>query len=400
MESVAASVRLIFSEKKYADKVIESNLKYYKKWGSRDRRFYAESVYEMVRWWRFLWWLKGDAPLDDLTSLKELWAYWWIWKHGEIPDLFREKFQAQGVGDKIQAALKQEPPPAIRHSIPDWLYERGVEELGEEKWLQTLPYLNKQALVYLRKNSLKVTSALDLISALKDEEVLLDKVALEGADDTFALKERKNVFSTETFKKGFFEVQDLSSQLIAPLLDVAPGMRVIDACAGAGGKSLHLAALMKNKGKLIAMDIHEWKLKELRKRAARNGVDIIEVKVIEGQKTLKRLSESADRLLLDVPCTGIGVLRRNPDAKWKLTPEELSRLNVLQKEIINSYSRLLKPGGKMVYSTCSILPSENQEVVKDFLSKQPQFTLLKEKIILPQDFNSDGFYAALLERKS
>lgn len=379
--------------------MIESNLKYHKKWGSRDRRFYAESVYEVVRWWRYLWWLKGQSPHDELKSLKELWAVWWLWKNKEVPELFKTEFVDQGLSDKIMEKIKKDKSTiAVRHSFPDWLYNKGLEELGDQ-WNKTLPYLNKQALVYLRLNTLK-TNAQDLVSHLKDEGIEVEKASVSNLVEGFFLKERKNVFSTEAFKKGYFEVQDLSSQVIAPLLDVSPGMRVIDACAGAGGKSLHLASIMKNKGKILALDIHEWKLKELRRRATRNGIDIIEVKLIEGQKTLKRLYESADRLLLDVPCSGVGVLRRNPDAKWKLSIEELQRLNTLQKEILSSYSRLLKPGGKMVYSTCSIFPSENQEQVKEFLSKNTDFSLIDEKTILPQDFNSDGFYAAIIQRKN
>ena len=152
---------------------------------------------------------------------------------------------------------------------------------------------------------------------------------------------------------------------MAPLLDAKPGERVIDACAGGGGKTLHLAALMKNKGKIIAMDITERKLQSLRERCSRNGVDIAETRVIESMKTIKRLEKSADRVLLDVPCTGLGVLRRNPDKKWKISPEEITRLNALQKEILENYSQMVKIGGRLVYATCSCLPSENEKQVAD-----------------------------------
>jgi 16S rRNA (cytosine967-C5)-methyltransferase len=242
------------------------------------------------------------------------------------------------------------------------------------------------------------TTAAKLIESLESEGVSASVVSPEHPD-TVVLAERKNVFVTKAFHQGMFEVQDWSSQHVAPFLEPAPGMRVVDACAGAGGKSLHLAALMKNKGKIIAMDIHEWKLKELRTRASRDGVDIIEVKVIEGQKSIKRLAETADRLLLDVPCSGVGVLRRNPDSKWKLSAEELQRLNDLQQEILHSYSRIVKPGGQMVYSTCSIFPSENEKQVQRFLENNKDFTLVKQKLFLPQENDWDGFYAALMVRK-
>jgi 16S rRNA (cytosine967-C5)-methyltransferase len=174
---------------------------------------------------------------------------------------------------------------------------------------------------------------------------------------------------------------------------------VIDACAGAGGKTLHLATLMKNKGRIIALDVHGYKLKELRKRATRNGVDNIEERVIEGSQTIKRYTASADRVLLDVPCSGTGVLRRNPDAKWKLSDAEIERLIALQAEILRSHSRMVKPGGKLVYATCSILPSENEKQIKSFLAEHgSEWTLENQIHLRPDKQGFDGFYAARLIR--
>ena len=178
-------------------------------------------------------------------------------------------------------------------------------------------------------------------------------------------------------------------------------MRVIDACAGAGGKSLHLAALMQNKGKVLSMDVEEWKLQQTKLRARRDGVSIIERKVIEGSKTIKRLKESADRLLLDVPCSGLGVLRRNPDTKWKLSLDSIAKVQETQQEIIQSYSSMLKKGGQMVYATCSILPSENQKQVEKFLASEAgkDFELIEDQKVLAQESGFDGFYIARLLKK-
>ncbi|MEY4616106.1 MAG: hypothetical protein RJB66_1066 [Pseudomonadota bacterium] len=392
VEAIAKALKDIFESGRHADKVIEYYLKNQRKWGSRDRRFFAEAVYEIVRWWRYLWWLRGMEPELELSSLKTLWAFWWAWKKGEAPEGFASKVDLAVLKNK----LNQDPEPEVMYSIPDWLQRRGTAELGDA-WTEALPWLNRPARVYLRTNTLK-TKPDALIKLLGEEEILAEPVT-NDVPETLVLKERKNVFVTKAFHGGLFEVQDWASQHVAPLLGVEPGMRVVDACAGAGGKSLHLAALMKNKGKIIALDIHEWKLKELRNRASRNGIDIIEVKVIEGQKTIKRLAETADRLLLDVPCSGVGVLRRNPDSKWKLSEEELKRLNELQAEILTSYSRILKPGGKMVYSTCSIFPSENEKQVEKFLSENKDFHLIKQTTFLPQDNDWDGFFGALIERR-
>ena len=214
------------------------------------------------------------------------------------------------------------------------------------------------------------------------------------------LIERANVFKTEAFKKGWFEVQDASSQLVAAYLDVKPGMKVVDACAGAGGKTLHLSALMENKGALIAMDIYESKLKKLKIRARRNGAHNIDMRVIDSTKPIKKLKEKADRLLIDAPCSGLGVLRRNPDSKWKLEPEFLDKIRGTQQHILQEYSKMLKPGGKMVYATCSVLPSENQAQIETFLvSKAGQnFNFIKDKSILAHQSGYDGFYMALLKK--
>ena len=202
------------------------------------------------------------------------------------------------------------------------------------------------------------------------------------------------------FKEGFFEVQDSASQMVADFLQVKPGMRVIDACAGTGGKSLHLAALMQNKGRLIALDNKTFKLEELKKRARRAGVSIIETKEIESTKTTKRLVSTADRLLLDLPCSGLGVLRRNPDAKWKLQPQEITNLIAQQREIMERFAPTVKPGGKMVYATCSILPMEGEDQIKWFVEKHAEHWILEgEKRYAPTQFDADGFYMALLTRK-
>jgi 16S rRNA (cytosine967-C5)-methyltransferase len=221
---------------------------------------------------------------------------------------------------------------------------------------------------------------------------------LEDFPDAIVLAERQNIFTSPAFKGGFFEVQDAGSQVISTFLRIAPGLRVIDACAGAGGKTLHLASLMRNKGRIVAMDTEQWKLDELQKRARRAGVSNIETRLIESGKTIKRLAGSADRLLLDVPCSGLGVLKRNPDAKWKLSVAFIEKIKELQQHILNDYCDMLKVGGLMVYSTCSILPSENELQVQQFLAaKNGAFQLLEEKHILPSQ-GFDGFYMALMER--
>jgi 16S rRNA (cytosine967-C5)-methyltransferase len=339
-----------------------------------------------------LWWLSGESESStELSALKSLWAVWWFWQKDEVqtehlkinPNFIKERLEAN-------------PPRAIRQSIPDWLDQKGSEELAE-RWPNILQALNEKAPVFLRVNTLK-TNAENLQKSLLAEQVESELISAE----MLKLKERKNVFITKAFKDGFFELQDWSSQQVGHFLRVEPGMRVIDACAGAGGKSLHLAALMKNKGRIISLDIHEWKLNELRLRARRDQIDIIEAKVIEGQKTIKRLEASADRLLLDVPCSGSGVIRRNPDSKWKLSLAELENLRSLQAEILASYGKMLKASGIMVYSTCSVFPSENELQIENFLKSSvgQNWELIEQKRIDPDSVNAgDGFFMAALKKK-
>jgi 16S rRNA (cytosine967-C5)-methyltransferase len=255
--------------------------------------------------------------------------------------------------------------------------------------------LNKTAKVILRCNIEKISRE-DLQITLNAEGIQTRRLDESLFPEALELVERANVFRTKAFEQGFFEVQDASSQRVAQMLDPQPGERIIDACAGAGGKSLHLAARMKNKGKIISMDIFERKLLELKKRARRSGTSLIEPRWIENTKTIKRLESSADALLLDVPCSGLGVLKRNPDSKWKMSAEKIQNLRQTQQEILQNYTRMVKPGGRCVYATCSVLPSENQQQVEVFLKNNPSWKQVREEIILPQTHGYDGFYITLL----
>jgi 16S rRNA (cytosine967-C5)-methyltransferase len=392
--AVVNALQDIFWDGRYADKTIEYIFKHNKKWGARDRAFIANSVYEMVRWWRLLWFIKGEEPVNDEKKLWNLFAIWYTAEGNEIPD-----WHELGTVNLNLIKSRWEKAQKLRdiiHSYPKWLDTLAAQELGDKVWEKEAAALNKHASLVLRCNTLKIS--VDELKKYFDENNIKYE-QLYDYPEAFILENRINIFRLDAFKNGWIEIQDASSQLVAPFLDVKPGMRVIDACAGAGGKTLHIAALMKNKGKIIALDTEEWKLKELRKRASRNNIDIIETKIIDSNKVIKRHKETADRLLLDVPCSGLGVLKRNPDAKWKLSPEFIEDVKKKQQEIISNYSEMLKPGGKMVYATCSILPSENQLQVKAFLKDNTNFSLLEEKIILPSISGFDGFYMALIEKK-
>ena len=390
------SLNSIFNEGEYADKVVARALKKDKRWGSSDRKFVAETIYEIVRWKRLYAEIAEVKEPYDRDNLWRMFSVWAVLRGYPIPD-WR---QLEGTPErKIKGRFDElSKIRTFRESIPDWMDELGVKELGEKIWSIEIAAQNQPAKVILRVNTLK-TSREKLHSMLMDLDI--ETTFLKEQPDALVLKERANVFMTDAFKDGLFEVQDANSQLVAPFLDVHPGMRVVDTCAGAGGKTLHLASLMQNKGQLIAMDLYESKLKQLKLRAKRNGAFNIEYRIIESTKVIKKLQEKADRVLIDAPCSGLGVLKRNPDAKWKLQPEFIDNIKKVQAEVLVSYSRIVKPGGKLVYATCSILPSENEDQVKNFLKNTEmgkKFKFQKECKILASKSGFDGFYMALLER--
>ncbi|MBU2945996.1 RsmB/NOP family class I SAM-dependent RNA methyltransferase [Zobellia uliginosa] len=394
--AVIDALNLIFNEGEYADKVVQKVLKYDKRWGSRDRGFIAETTYEMVRYKRLYTEIADVKAPFSRPDLFRMWAVWAVLKGIKLPDWKQieptPERRIKGRFDELSNIRK------YRESLPDWIDEICLKALGEKLWNAESAALNVQAEVILRTNTLK-TNKETLRKALLDEGIVVEPI--KGYASALRLPERANVFVTESFKKGFFEVQDASSQLVSEYLDVKPGQRVVDTCAGAGGKSLHLAALMENKGQLISMDIYGSKLKELKRRARRNNAHNIETREIESTKVFKKLYGSADRVLIDAPCTGLGVLRRNPDSKWKMQPEFLEKITKTQHDIIRSYSKIVKPGGKMVYATCSILPQENNDQVVSFLASEEgkDFSLVKENKIYASKSGFDGFYMALLERK-
>lgn len=396
IKAIFAALKDIFEKEEYADKAIEKIMRANKYWGVRERSFVSDVTYDLVRNWRLLFVSSGleeGAKLSD-KNLWNIFGTYLVFDGYPLPNsnYFKGLNEKKIIGqlEKFQKVRK------IRESIPDWLDVLGEKELKKD-WDKIIRALNQKPSTVLRANTLK-TSPKELQKILEEENIT-DASLINWSPDAVELKFQRNVFRTEAFHKGLFEVQDASSQMVSEFLNVLPGMRVVDACAGAGGKTLHLASLMKNKGRIIALDVKEKKLVELKKRAARADVRIVETRAIDSSKVIKRLKDSADRLLLDVPCSGLGVLRRNPDSKWKLNLEEIERVKTIQREVLSNFSDITKVGGKMVYATCSILPSEGEEQIKWFLSTVgDKWNLLGEKRYSPEIHYADGFYMALLER--
>lgn len=392
IQATAHILEMVFADNKKADKAIEIIFSTQKKYGKNDRAFIAESSYEIIRYWKLWHFLLNRKPRFNKFGLWEVFGVYWLAKGNTLPNW--SEFNALSKIPLAERLEEAKQYPAIYLSYGDELFAKAEEQLGE-KWLPIAEAMNIPAQLILRVNTLK-NSKEELIEKLKLDGI--DVFENEHAQNALICKQRSNVFQSNLFKEGRFEVQDAGSQLIAEFCGAKSGDFVIDACAGAGGKSLYLAAEMENKGRITAMDVEAYKLQELKRRASRAGVHNIHTELIEGQKSIKKHIGKADIVLLDVPCSGSGVLKRNPDAKYKITNSYINELTIKQKFILEQYHTMVKKGGKLIYATCSILPEENQYQILDFLNKHKEYRLIEDKSIHPNDLGFDGFYMAKLEK--
>ncbi|MBK1882213.1 RNA methyltransferase [Luteolibacter pohnpeiensis] len=381
-EAAAEIAKSVFREHRVLDHELAAAFDANPRWGKRDRSFIAETVFEVVRWRRVLGFLVDSEETTALCAAQ------WVRMGYDLPDWWN--YNGASVDEiRSREAEIAGQPRAIRESIPDWLDELGVVELGDA-WDAEIAALNQRAPVYLRVNTLCATRD-QAISWLAENHVTASEVP--GLPDALVLPAGK-VLPKPLRLDGRIEIQDAGSQMISPLVDPQPGERIIDACSGAGGKSLHLAALMQNEGRVFGMDVDQKKLSELERRAKRARASCLKTKLIV-ETMAEDFAGVADRLLIDSPCSGLGTLKRQPDLKWRLKPAQLDRVRAIQQELLENYTAMLKPGGRLVYATCSILPSENRQQV-DRLIASGGFSLIKEKPVSPHQTGFDGFYAAAL----
>jgi 16S rRNA (cytosine967-C5)-methyltransferase len=307
---------------------------------------------------------------------------------------------------------------AAETSLPRWLAALWAEQLGPGETRALAAALNQRAPLTVRANLLRVTRD-ELRAALEREGARVETTRWSPHALTFT--GRTNVFALHAFKAGLFEVQDEGSQLIAEACGVRPGHLAVDACAGAGGKALALAGEMRNRGKIVACDRDGRRLDEFRQRARRDGVHNWEARSVpegpSGEARLDELRGQADVVLVDAPCSGLGALRRNPDARWRLDRAEVDSFPARQREILRRYAALVRPGGRLVYATCSINRGENEEVRAAFLAEHPQFVPIPpsellgaeraaalgagpdDVQLLPHRHGTDGFYIAGMQRR-
>ncbi|MFA7096435.1 MAG: RsmB/NOP family class I SAM-dependent RNA methyltransferase [Gammaproteobacteria bacterium] len=401
-----------------ADRQMESYFRAHPKLGVRNRWFVAETVYGCLRRLRFLEYLVNveSAPAEALIAAYLLVVQGWdadaLERAGYRPAQGRAELEARTLEARLRSLDGDALPLDVQTDLPPWLLERLVAQLGEAETRALAAALNQSAPLDLRVNPLKA-----------DRETVMRRLAEEGFPVTptpysplgLRRSERVPLFKTKAFQDGLLEVQDEGSQLLALLLEPKRREIIVDFCAGGGGKTLHLGALMANTGTIHAFDISAGRLENLKPRLQRAGLDNVRTLVIEHERDPRvlRLRGKADRVLVDAPCSGTGTLRRNPDLKWRAP--DLERITTAQHTILAAAAELVRPGGRLVYATCSLLREENEDIVDGFVAAHSEYRIVPVREVLarrrvpladvdeflrlyPHRHGTDGFFAAVLER--
>ena len=382
-------------EKNSAANVIKKLLKSNPGWGSRDRRNIAKAFYDIIRQKRFFHTLSGSE--NEALNLWNLLGGWMVLNDFPLPECV--EFNDLNIKEIKSKAPILAQDRKYKYSIPDWLDQIAVEAFGVEVWEKEIASLNTPSNMVVRVNTL-VTSVLKLKDILQKKYNIITRT-VPNSPHALVFKKNQLLQSIREYREGWFEVQDVNSQKISPWLKPESGKYYIDACAGSGGKSLHLADMTKDSAKIMALDIYPAKLDELRKRCYRNNIESVQTRNVDDEEILKTIEPNADGVLIDAPCSGLGVLKRNPDAKWNITPERLKAILETQERILQTYAPMVKNGGYLVYATCSILPHENKLQVDQFLNSQlgSQFEFEKEHTYFSHLTGFDGFYCARLIKK-
>jgi 16S rRNA (cytosine967-C5)-methyltransferase len=388
--------------------------------GNKERAFIAESVYGVIRRLRYLSAITANA-VDDPDDARKLILAWLLRVQGrslrDLDSILNEQQKEWAIS--IKAKSTEDLPIAVQADVRDWLWEKLVKQYGEGQALTICRSMFEQATLDLRVNTIKGTHE-EVLAKMLSENINNENVmtAMPYSPIGIRMPNRLGISKHVLFTEGKIEVQDEGSQILSYLVAPKRGQMVADLCAGAGGKTLALGALMRNTGRLYAFDVSEKRLNNLGKRLKRSGLSNLHAQVIsnENDLKLKRLNGKFDRVLVDAPCSGLGTLRRNPDLKWRQTEQDIIELNVKQTNILARAAKLTKAGGRVIYATCSLLAEENEVIAEAFLASHPDFSLLPANEILAQQqikldtgkflnllphlHGTDGFFAAVFERKA
>lgn len=410
LEALAEVLLQVLSFRYPADQVISRYFKAHKQLGGGDRRFIAETVYTGLRHY---YWVK--ALLAGETQPMRFALATLLGPLGFSVKSLTQLLSPQELQWAKEAKTRKPSDELwVKAELPPWIVSILQQRLSDEEILTLGRALKSSAALDIRVNTLK-TDRETVLQQLNDEGIKATPTPYSNAG--IRLAEKPALQRHQLMLNGAIEVQDEGSQLISLLLDPQPGEWVVDFCAGAGGKTLHLGGLMKGRGRIDAYDVSNRRLQSMTPRLARSGLSNIRAQLIkdEHDPLLKKRLGKADRVLVDAPCTGLGTLRRNPDLKFRQSQASLEKLTLSQSSILQSAARIVKPGGRLVYATCSLLDAENQQIVDQFLEQNPDFKrmavgdIMRSKgielemgddlILSPQQHHCDGFYAAVLIRQ-
>jgi 16S rRNA (cytosine967-C5)-methyltransferase len=388
--------------------------------GTKDRAFVAESVYGVLRRLRYLSVVAANDA-DDPDDARKLILAWLLRVQGkslrELDDILNEQQKEWAVA--IKAKSTENLPLAVQADVRDWFWEKLVQQYGEAEALTICRSMFEQASLDLRVNTIKANRE-EVLAKMQAENTVKDNVIAPTPYSPIGIRmgAKLNISRHVLFTEGKIEVQDEGSQLLTYLVSPKRGMMIADFCAGAGGKTLAIGALMKNTGRLYAFDVSEKRLNNLGQRLKRSGLSNLHAQVISSEQDpkLKRLNGKFDRVLVDAPCSGLGTLRRNPDLKWRQTEQDVLELTQKQTAILARAAKLTKAGGRLIYATCSLLRDENEAIVEVFMQMNPDFSLVPANEILahhhialdtgpylkllPHLHGTDGFFAAVFEKTS
>lgn len=386
--------------------------------GTKERAFVAESVYGVLRRLRYLSTVAANEA-DDPDDARKLILAWLLRVQGkslrELDDILTDQQKEWAV--TIKAKSTENLPLAVQADVRDWFWEKLVAQYGETEALTICRSMFEQASLDLRVNTIK-SSREEVLAKMQAENTVKDNLIAPTPYSPIGIRmgAKLNISRHILFTEGKIEVQDEGSQLLTYLVSPKRGMMIADFCAGAGGKTLAIGALMKNTGRLYAFDVSEKRLNNLGQRLKRSGLSNLHAQVISSEQDpkLKRLNGKFDRVLVDAPCSGLGTLRRNPDLKWRQTEQDVLELTQKQTAILARAAKLTKAGGRLIYATCSLLRDENEAIVEAFIQANPDFSLVPANEILahhhialdtgpylkllPHLHGTDGFFAAVFEK--
>jgi 16S rRNA (cytosine967-C5)-methyltransferase len=429
----------IRSSKRPADLVVRDFFRSRHYLGAKDRRFISETVYGLVRHFKLVQVyaegalrLTGEiVPPQDVPSMVLIGVYsvkvmneapdallpdvsglWRVY----VPDIDCKVFLEAVSSVSLPSAIENDETRSLatRFSFPEMVVQEWLERYGNHETELLCASLNSPAPITIRVNTL-ATMVVHCQAALLDEGINVQRTSLSPFG--LKLEKRINTQALQSFKMGYFEMQDEGSQLLSMLVGARPGNIIVDACTGGGGKTLHLAAIMNNTGNLIAIDVEENRLNNIRERLRRAGVTMASLFLVDrDREAIDKWQGKADAVLIDAPCSGVGTFRRNPGAKLTFTEGFVESVAKTQQQVLEHYSALVRPGGRLVYSTCTLLKRENENQISAFLSRHPDFALLSAPEILqqqgvhvdtsspfltllPHKTTTDGFFAAVMVRR-